>query len=154
MWVLEQQPNIWKFDCASWCQLERSCMLLGLVVRKVHTLHYDSISGYDIGGSLEDCTTLGRLYVQKVIDSLNDRFPDLPIFNAAGFFSPKHYPMDALDWGTLTEQWLNRLVIHNWALFLLIKPMRSCLNLWRYYLQLVNTVVCMKLGILWPWPRV
>ena len=68
--------------------------------------------GCDVGGSLEDCITLGRLYVQKVIDSLNDRFPDLPIFNAARFFSPKHYPMDALDRGTLTEQWLNRLVTH------------------------------------------
>ena len=59
---------------------------------KVHTLHYDSMSGYDVGGSLEDCITLGRLYVQKVIGSLNDRFSDLPIFNAARLFNPKHYP--------------------------------------------------------------
>ena len=50
--------------------------------------------GCDVGGSPEDCITLGILYVQKAIDSLNDR---LPIFNAAMFFSPKHYPMDALD---------------------------------------------------------
>ena len=52
---------------------------------KVHTLHYDSMLGCDVGGSLEDCITLSRLYVQKVIDSLNDRFPDLPIFNAPCF---------------------------------------------------------------------
>ena len=79
---------------------------------KVHTLHYDSMPECDVGGSLEDCITLGRLYVQKVIDSLNDRFPDLPVFNVARLFSPKHYPIDALDRGTLTEQWLNRLVTH------------------------------------------
>ena len=65
--------------------------------KKMHTLHYDSMSGCDVGGSLEDCITLGRLYVQNVIDSLNDCFPDLSIFNAARLFSPKHYPMDALD---------------------------------------------------------
>ena len=68
----------------------------------MHTLHYDSMPGCDVGGSLEDCITLGRLYVQNVIDSLNDRFPDLPIFNAAKLFNPKHYPMDALNRGTLT----------------------------------------------------
>ena len=27
-------------------------------------------------------------------------------------FSPKHYPKDELDRGTLTEQWLNWLVTH------------------------------------------
>jgi hypothetical protein len=86
---------------------------------KMHILHYDSMPGCDIGGSLENCIILGRLYVQNVIDSLNDGFSDLSIFNAARFFSPKHYPMDALDQGTLTEQWLNRLVIHfKWSFVL------------------------------------
>jgi hypothetical protein len=28
------------------------------------------------------------------------------------FFSPKHYPVDELERGTLTEQWLSRLVTH------------------------------------------
>ncbi|KAG0593808.1 hypothetical protein M758_UG021100 [Ceratodon purpureus] len=80
--------------------------------KKEHTLHYGSMPGCHVGGLLEDCIALGRQYVQKVIDSLNDRFPDLPIFSAARLFSPKHYPMDALDRGTLTEQWLNLLVTH------------------------------------------
>jgi len=79
---------------------------------KMHILHYDSMPECDVGGSLEACIMLGRQYVQKIIDSLNDRFPDLSIFNAARLFSPKHYPVDELDRGTLTEQWLNRLVTH------------------------------------------
>ena len=64
---------------------------------KMYILHCNSISMYDVKSSLEDCITLGKLYVQKVIDSLNDRFLDLPIFNAASIFSPKHLPMDTLD---------------------------------------------------------
>ena len=31
--------------------------------RKMHTLHFDSMHGCDVGGSLEDCITLRRLYV-------------------------------------------------------------------------------------------
>ena len=82
----------------------------------MHNLYYDFIPGCDLRGLLEDFITLGRLYVQKVIDSLNDRFPDLPIFYATRLFNPKHYPIDALDRGTLTEQWLNRLMTHfNWS---------------------------------------
>ena len=41
--------------------------------------------------------------MQKVIDSLNDCFPDLPTFNATKLVSPKHYPVDELDRGILTE---------------------------------------------------
>lgn len=46
------------------------------------------------------------------LDSFNDHFPNLSIFYAAKFFSPKHYLVDELDIGTLTEQWLNQLVTH------------------------------------------
>ncbi len=93
--------------------------------KKVHILYYDSMPGCDVRSSLEDCITTGRLYVQNVIDSLNDRFPDLPVFNVVRFFSPKHYPMDALDRGTLTKQWLNRLVTHfKWS-FVLVDRMNA-----------------------------
>ena len=108
---MAQQPNIWGFL--------RYVVLNGEMLyvdrfgcKKVHILYYDSMPGCDVRSSLEDCITTGRLYVQNVIDSLNDRFPDLPVFNVVRFFSPKHYPMDALDRGTLIEQWLNQLVIH------------------------------------------
>ena len=57
--------------------------------KKMHTLHYDSMSECDVRGSLEDYITLYRLYIKKIIDSLNDHFSDLLIFNAATFFSPK-----------------------------------------------------------------
>jgi hypothetical protein len=32
---------------------------------KVHILHYDSMPGCDVGGSLNDCITLGRLLHPK-----------------------------------------------------------------------------------------
>ena len=51
--------------------------------------------------------------MQKVIDSLNNCFPDLTIFTLAKLFSPKHYPLDDHDRGQLTETWLTRIVSHS-----------------------------------------
>ena len=59
---------------------------------KMHILHYDSMPECDVGGSLEACIMLGRQYVQKIIDSLNDRFPDLSIFNAARLLARSTIP--------------------------------------------------------------
>ena len=81
-------------------------------VEKVHNLHYESMHGCNVEGTLEQCKILGASYVQKVIDSLNNRFPDLPIFTSAKLFSPKHYPLDDHDRGQLTETWLVRIVSH------------------------------------------
>lgn len=61
-------------------------------------------------GSLEECKLIAAEYVQHVIDALNDRFPDLPIFNAAKLFSPKHYPEDEEERTRSTDLWLERLV--------------------------------------------
>ena len=91
----------------------------------------------DVGCSLEDCIILGRLYVQNVIHSLNDGFPDLPIFNASRLFSPKHYPMDALDQGNLTEQWLNQLVTHfKWSSILVDQANAELLE----FVEMVSSV--------------
>jgi hypothetical protein len=81
-------------------------------VEKVHTFHYGSMPGCQVEGSLEQCMMLGAQYVQKIIDSFNDHFPDLSIFNTASLFRPKHYPLDDLDRGQITEMWLARLVLH------------------------------------------
>ena len=72
-------------------------------VEKVHNLRYESMLGYNVEGTLEQCKILGASYVQKVIDSLNNRFLDLPIFTSAKLFNPKHYPLDDHDRGQLTE---------------------------------------------------
>jgi hypothetical protein len=53
------------------------------------------------------------------------------------FFSPKHYHVDELDKGTLTEQQLKRLVTYfHGVMILLINAMRNCYNLWRCYVLL------------------
>ena len=75
-------------------------------VEKVHNLHYESMSGCNVEGTLEQCKILGASYVQKVIDSLNNHFPNLPIFTSAKLFSPKHYPLDDHDRSQLTKTWL------------------------------------------------
>ena len=36
-------------------------------------------------------------YVQKVVHALNDRFPNLLIFNATKIFNPRRYPSDNSD---------------------------------------------------------
>jgi hypothetical protein len=54
---------------------------------------------------------MGAMYVQAVVDSLNERFPDLPVFNASKLFSPKYYPSDEEIRITMSEQWLERLIV-------------------------------------------
>ena len=41
---------------------------------------------------------------------LNERFPDLPIFNAAKLFSPRHYPADEENRTRTTDIWLEMLM--------------------------------------------
>jgi hypothetical protein len=56
-----------------------------------------------------------NLPVQRIINNLNIRFPNLPIFNATRLFSSKHL-LDDLDRNQMTETWLARFVSHfQWA---------------------------------------
>ena len=41
---------------------------------------------------------------------LNERFPDLPIFNTAKLFSPRHYPADEENKTRTTDIWLKMLM--------------------------------------------
>ena len=54
----------------------------------IHTLRFEGFPKSQRSRRLDDCFLLGNFFVMKVIDSLNARFTDLPIFNAAKFFSP------------------------------------------------------------------
>jgi hypothetical protein len=64
-------------------------------IEKVHTV--GSMPRSQMEGSLEQCMMLEAWYIQRVMDSLNVRYPYLFVFNAVRLFSPKHYPFDDLD---------------------------------------------------------
>ncbi len=50
-------------------------------------------------------------YVQVVVASLNEQFPNLPIFNVSKLFIPKHYLYDDDDdWDRVTTYYLNMLM--------------------------------------------
>ena len=60
-------------------------------VEHKHVLHFASMPQCTSTGTLADCVTLGKAFVEKVIDGLNARFTDLPLLNATKLFSPKSY---------------------------------------------------------------
>ena len=49
-------------------------------------------------------------HFQKIIDALNEWFPDLPIFNITKLFNPKYYPTDEEDMIRATNVWLEMLM--------------------------------------------
>ncbi|MCO5547301.1 hypothetical protein L7F22_000749, partial [Adiantum nelumboides] len=61
-------------------------------------------------GSLEECISMARSYVQNILDGLNRRFEDLSIFNAFKIFCPSCYPVNAIDREKKTQEWLERLL--------------------------------------------
>ena len=58
-------------------------------------------------GTLEQSKILGASYVQRIIDSLNNGFLNLPLFVIV-----RHYPVDEHDKGQLTKIWLAKIVSH------------------------------------------
>ncbi|KAH7351519.1 hypothetical protein KP509_19G001100 [Ceratopteris richardii] len=83
-----------------------------------HYLLYSSIPGKDKNGSpldtldgdLDSCIEMAKSFVQKVIDAINQRFPDIYFFNACKLFSPMHYPSDEYDREKKGILWLSRLL--------------------------------------------
>jgi hypothetical protein len=56
-----------------------------------HILHYAPLPhAIEFGGdgTVHGCKVIAHAYVVKVIESLQQRFPDLKLFNAAKLFSP------------------------------------------------------------------
>ncbi|KAH7331520.1 hypothetical protein KP509_20G037900 [Ceratopteris richardii] len=61
-------------------------------------------------GSLDECISIAKAYIKNILDGLNRRFEDLPLFNAFKIFSPSSYPVDAYDREKMTQEWLNRII--------------------------------------------
>ena len=61
-------------------------------------------------GFIEECRIICVEYEQRVVDALNERFPDIGVFNACKLFSPKLYPTDDDERSRITEEWLERLL--------------------------------------------
>ena len=75
----------------------------------LHPLRFESLPKMQNSRTLDDCILLGKCFVIKVIESLDRRFTDLPIFNAAKFFSPRHYYEEVNDRDSQTKRWLQCL---------------------------------------------
>ncbi|XP_059070451.1 uncharacterized protein LOC131860102 [Cryptomeria japonica] len=65
-----------------------------------------------IEGTKQSCQCLTEGYIQSLIDSLNERFPDLPLFNAAKLFSPSYYPLYHQTRDNVSKRWLDKLLQH------------------------------------------
>ncbi|MCO5592067.1 hypothetical protein L7F22_046061 [Adiantum nelumboides] len=61
------------------------------------------------GKTLEGCTDLAMKFVQKIIEGLNDRFRDLPLFNAAKLFAPKYYHRELTVRENINRTFLDRI---------------------------------------------
>ena len=67
-----------------------------------YVLHEVAISSQV--GYVEECRIIGVEYVQRVVDALNERFPDIGIFNACKLFSPKLYAVDNDERSRIMEE--------------------------------------------------
>ncbi len=80
-----------------------------------HHLHYSPLPhAIDFGadGSLRGCKIIAQAYVQKVIDCLRERFPDLKLFNAAKLFSPISFSPNPTILYTNARLWLQIFIEH------------------------------------------
>ncbi len=61
---------------------------------KVHItpMHHGRI--IDKSDSLEECMNMGSNYVQVVVNNFNEKFPNLPMYNAYKLFNPKYYSIE------------------------------------------------------------
>jgi hypothetical protein len=75
-----------------------------------HIIHAFNLAT-DGPNELKQCILLGALYVQRVVHTLNDRFPNLLVFNATKLFSPRNNPSDDNDQITNTKLWLERILL-------------------------------------------
>ncbi|MCO5567029.1 hypothetical protein L7F22_020712 [Adiantum nelumboides] len=87
-----------------------------------HELLYERIPGKTqkgirldpFPGDVESCIVLAKSFVQKLIDCINERFPDVLLFNAVKVFSPQHYPRNVKKDTSQREEkvnkWLDQLL--------------------------------------------
>ena len=65
-----------------------------------------------IEGTQESCQQLTEGYIESLIDSLNEIFPDLHLFNAVKLFSPCYYSEERHSREKNPERWLSKLFQH------------------------------------------
>ncbi|MCO5564404.1 hypothetical protein L7F22_018065 [Adiantum nelumboides] len=84
-----------------------------------HQLKYEAMPGKDKktkealdkdDGSLDACIAMAKIFVQQVIDCVNDRYPNMYFFNDSKLFSPQHYPRDEDEREKKCSLWLARLL--------------------------------------------
>ncbi|MCO5563599.1 hypothetical protein L7F22_017246 [Adiantum nelumboides] len=75
----------------------------------VHKLHFKSLPNSSNLGTLDACIEIGKEFVNALLFSLNERFFDNSIFNAAKLFSPRNYPSDIKDRGQFAKDRLGNL---------------------------------------------
>ena len=81
----------------------------------IHILHYAPLPhAVDFGGdgTLEGCKVIAQAYVRKVMESLQERFPDLKVFNAAKLFSSISFPPNLAVLHRNDSLWLQIFVKH------------------------------------------
>ena len=65
---------------------------------------------FDGPNELQQCILfIGSILCAKSCSCLNGRFPNLPVFNATKFFSPRNYPSNDSDRITNTELWFESI---------------------------------------------
>ena len=74
----------------------------------LYSLNNDPIDQWP--GTLFECKLIATEYVQKIIDTLNKQFLDLPIFDATKLFSLKYYHAYEEDMTITIDVWLERLM--------------------------------------------
>jgi hypothetical protein len=57
----------------------------------VYSLRFEPILNSLGSSNMEDCIHLGKLFIKKLIDCLNDRFTYFLVYNVAKVFSPYCY---------------------------------------------------------------
>jgi len=80
-----------------------------------HILHYAPLPhAIEFGGdgTLHGCKVIAQAYVVKVIESLQQRFPDLKLFNAAKLFSPVCFSTDLTLLHRNARLWLQSFIDH------------------------------------------
>lgn len=65
-----------------------------------------------IKGTQESCQQLTEGYIESLIDSLHERFPDLHLFNATKLFIPCYYLEERSSLEKNLEHWLLKLFQH------------------------------------------
>ncbi|KAH7424117.1 hypothetical protein KP509_12G090700 [Ceratopteris richardii] len=73
------------------------------------------------------CVCMGKIYVQNILNALNQRYEDISVFNALKIFSPSSYPVDANERDKKTQEWLAK-VIERINVDSFVIDMRRCMN--------------------------